>query len=286
MVGSGATVQNKTSADSDVRLTAIGAVSEALMALYGIARMLKSRELSGAKVLPAVTAFADDVRALQPQLRLIIATLGNISQEELSLKEAVTAMREPAFAVVSQLEEEFAGQRNRRKLNARDRLHMEMKAVQLGGELEAIRTLINLLYASLEARPADLSVADVVTGRWCNEPTFGSQPIDLALDLPDGIRFLGDPRVTWGLLEGCLRWLLSRGVDCVQLRCFSADDDRAVYLQLQPCRGEGSSPELPVQRLSLGVHLPVERVVFEAVARHRAIGLTLDQTQNTVTLRV
>ncbi len=259
----------------DALHTILGITGESVMALYGIARLLQARELGPAQLRPALESYRSDAASLVGHLDEAFATLSQAMRDAPELSDALGALKPFAMEAARSIAETF-GRSGHHRLGARERLELEQQAEQLGGELESIRTQLELLRAALLARPVDLALADLAKGRWRSRPTFVAREVAVRWDLRQDGSFTIDPRVLWALLEAAFRQLSVNGDGSllVRGRVEKTGQVRAeVRLSPLPAGTKACGDDL---RLGLSAPLPVEAAISGAVARHFDIELEQD----------
>lgn len=262
--------------------TALGATGESVMALYAITRLLKSRDLGPAQLVPAVEANRADALKLAPLLRELFGLLQEASNESPHLRAALAELEPFATEVADGVAEAFT-RRGLSRLGARERLRLERRAEQLGSDLEGIRAQLELVAATLHARPVELLLANVVGGRSGQAPTFVSRQASIAVDLRDEKGFVGDPRVLWLLFEAALRQLAPQG-DHFVLEAQS-DDHGGVCVRIRAASDRSDRPgSNGLLRLDLGAPIRVERKVVDALARHLGISFQVDADDPAITI--
>src|SRR5262245_46478663 len=133
-------------------------MNECVMAIYGITRLLKSRDLGPAQLVPAIESFREEIERHCVSIEPLFAGLRAAAAERGALSDAVAALEPAARRVAESIMKAFSGTL---KLGARQRLKMEREAERLGAELEAVRGLADALHAALLARPVYVTVADL-----------------------------------------------------------------------------------------------------------------------------
>lgn len=264
--------------------TVLGATKESVMALYGVARLLKSRDLGPAQLAPAIESSRAEALKLRPRLQRLFDLLREPVAESPHLEAALEVLEPYATDVAQEVAEAFS-RRGLSRLGARERLLLERRAEDLGAELDGIRAQLELVCAALQFRPVDLLLANVVDGRSGQPPTFVSKEANLLVDLAGDRGFAGDPKVLWPLFEAALRQLSSAG-DTFVLQARGNGDD-GFRVQIRPAdeqdKAEGDAPSV---RLSLGSAIRVEREVVGAVARHLGIDYEVADDAPAITIAV
>ncbi|MBW2527710.1 MAG: hypothetical protein JRI23_26250 [Deltaproteobacteria bacterium] len=264
--------------------TALGATGESVMALYAVARLLKSRDLGPAQLLPAIESNRADAVKLGARLEELFVRLRAATAHSSDLQDALEVLEPYANDVAAQVAEAFR-RNGPARLGASERLLLESRAEQLGAELEGIRLQLELVCAALHAQPVDLLLANVVDGRPGLAPTFVAREASVEVDLADDRGFSGDAQVLWSLIEAGLRQLSTTG-DSFVLQA-GTDGNGGLRLRIAPRAtppaGESDRRQL---RLSLGASIRVEREVIAAVARYLGIGLQFADEAPAVTIAV
>ena len=239
------------------------------MSLYAIARLLKSRDLGPAQLGPAIEANRTRALRLGPELQQLFDLLRATTAESPELSVAVGVLEPFAMGLAVSLAQAF-GQPATARLGAKERLELERKAEQLGGEIEGVRAMLALVFAAAEARPVDLELSSVVDGRSSLQPTFVSRKAEVRVRLEGDRSCWGDPRVLWPLFEAAFRDLAGQGEQLLLCAGSSGNGGTRVHITAsaatEPQGGNGTL------KLVLGTPIPVEREVVRAVARHVGVG--------------
>lgn len=265
--------------------TALGATGESVMALYAVARLLRSRDLGPAQLHPAIESNRADALKLGPRLQALFEQLRAATRQSPDLQDAVRVLEPYAYEVADRVADAFSGE-GLGRLGASARLQLESRAAQLGSELEGIRMQLELVCAALHARPVDLLLANVVDGRPGHPPTFVAKEAQVRVDLSEDRGFAGDPQVLWSLIEAGLRQL-SAGTDRFVLEA-RTDGNGGVRVRIVPATERADRPDdddgAADLQLGLGCSNRVEREVISAVARHVGIGYRYADDEPAVTI--
>ncbi|HHH29980.1 MAG TPA: hypothetical protein ENK57_16770, partial [Polyangiaceae bacterium] len=142
------------------------------MSLYGIDRMLGSRDLGPAQILRTITAFqADDHRC--GEVDAALEGLRRDAPDE-QFRGAVHALQAAIHDAQARMASAFDGVD---KLGARERLELERRVKPVGGELQALRDLLEVVRGALHPRPARMTLAELLRGRWRTRPAFVADTI-------------------------------------------------------------------------------------------------------------
>ena len=229
------------------------------MSLYGIHRMLGSRDLGPAQILPTITAFGTDEYGCHE----VDAALDVLRREapDDGFRSAIDALRGALHEAEGRMSTAFS---TVAKLGARERLELERRVEPVGGELQALRDLIEVVQGALHPRPARMTLSELLRGRWRTRPAFVAQTIELHVAAAHD-QFEADPRVLWGLVERSLAQVADAGVDPPFAALLRSPSGRVLEL--------GDVSELPsstIERatVELGPIAAVAEQVLTAVARH------------------
>jgi hypothetical protein len=238
---------------------AVGVLGECVMSLYGIHRMLRSRDLGPVQILPSVEAFAGDAHRCGD----VVAALSALGREAPSdgLREACDALVETTRQLSSHMGDVFS---EVGKLAAKERLELERNVEPLGGSLQALRDLIPVVHGAVHPRPARLTLSELLQGRWRTRPAFVTETIELHVAAAHD-QFEADPRVLWGLVERSLAQVSEAGVEQPFAALLDADCGRVLELG-EVTRLPSSTLERAV--VELGPTLPITEQVLDAVAHH------------------
>jgi len=256
---------------NEAALSTLGLMNECVMSVYGISRLLKSRDLGPNQLAPAIEAFRDEVGENEVSMDPLFAALRSGAADQPAVSAAVDALEPTARKVANEIIEAFAGSL---KLGARRRLELERAADRLGAELEAVRGLAEVLLASLYAGPVYLTLFDLLHGRWYAAPNFVQRTLKVLLEPGDHPGFAVEPRVLRALLEEALHGVVESGVEVAYVSA-RGDGDRVVIEVGAPPEGvslEAASQE--AVELGVGVSLPVADVVLAAAAERQRIELS------------
>lgn len=229
------------------------------MSLYGIHRMLSSRDLGPAQILPTISAFASD----EHRCHVVDVALDALRREAPSddLRSALDALRAALREAEGRMATAFS---TVAKLGARERLELERRVEPVGGELQALRDLLEVVQGALHPRPARMTLSELLRGRWRTRPAFVAQTIELHVAAAHD-QFEADPRVLWGLVERSLAQVAEAGVDPPFAALLGSPSGRVLEL--------GDVSELPTSTIEravveLGPAAAVADQVLSAVASH------------------
>jgi hypothetical protein len=263
---------------------ALGSAGEAVMALYALTRLLRSRDLGPSHLTPALDAVHAGAAKLGTELADLFALLGDAAGGHERIADALRLIEPHAMALAERVGTSL-GQAASPRLGAKQRLQIERAAEELGRELEGVRVLLGLCVAALHAQPVDLLLANVLDGSPAGMPTFVAQRVEVRIDPPDERAVHGDPRVLWPLLEAAFRELAMPGG---QLRLTAAAAEGAATVlrveQAPPAAG-AAHPNGTIQ-VSLSPQAPMERDVVTRIAEHLGVGYEVDRDGRAVTIRL
>jgi len=272
------------------------------MSLYGLARLLKSRDLGPAQIGPAIEANQASALRLVPEMGEVFEQLRAATVDMPYLQEAIRLLEPSAMAIAEAVGATF-GRPASARLGAKERLALERGAEHLGSELEAVRAMLGLVLAAAQAQPIDLLLANVMDGRSGHEPTFVARQAEVSVHVESDWGFVADPHVLWPLIEAAFRDVAARG-DKLLFHA-GTDGNGGTRLRISPAqeasRGaatpatSGSAAASPGRvagealgdgklRLALGSPLEVERDVARAVARHFGIDYEIAEPAFGITL--
>ncbi len=242
-------------------------MGECVMSLYGIGRLLESRELGPNHLLPAIEDLGSTAAEHCGQVREAVGQLRREAAAHPLLLDAL-ALLQPVIDVLSS---ELAGTFDRPlKLNAVQRLELERSSTSLGGQVESLRELLALIDAASQHRPARLSLVDLIQGG-TRSPTFAASPVTVQVGRDSCPQVLNvDPRVWSALFDYVLRELSTEAVDCVLMA--KRADRPELTLRAVPRQDVPANPQLETRWL-LGRPSSVEKGVVGRVADHLAIHL-------------
>jgi hypothetical protein len=240
-------------------------MNESVMAIYGITRLLKSRDLGPAQLVPAIESFREEATRNSLSVVPMFAGLRAAAIEAGALLDAVEALEPAAHQVADSIVQVFGGPL---KLGARQRLSMERAAVRLGTDLEAVRNLADVLHAALGARPVYVTPADLLHGRWYSSPNFVARKIRVSLGQCASEGFMAEPRVVRALLDHLFRSYAGEGHVHVEVR--GREQDGRTELAVGPSDARPGAVEL-----GLGGSLGVELEVLTSAAS--LLGMALEE---------
>jgi hypothetical protein len=269
-------------------------MNECVQSLYGIERLLEKRELGPAQILPALNAFATDVEQSCRIVRALFVELHELSQMAATVDagdsdvgltrrgaEVAGDARRPRHELLSEAFELIAPVasrvgdelnalfRRRRRLGAAERLDLERATCRLGGELQAVRSAIEVVLEALAPRPALVSLRDLVGGSVHSRLTFVAKRFEVCVACADA-PIDGCPRVLYALLERAIRHVYDAGVEQpLVLAQRHASGTTTLLVGDVPL---GASRTVERHRFELGPALEVDDAVLDAVAE--ALGLS------------
>ncbi len=176
---------------------ALGTLGECVMSIYGIARSLECRDLGPTQLLPAIDDFRDQAEREWEAARVLVASVTSRAAGG-PLAAPVALLGSEVERVIAEVNALLSGVG---KLGARERLELERHIHRVGGELQACHRLLGVLDATLSPHPIQLSLSDLVRGRWGPRPAFVARRVELCVKMSCGARVLVDPLVAWATLE-------------------------------------------------------------------------------------
>ncbi len=235
------------------------------MSIYGIARSLAARELGPAQLLPAI----DDVRARSREACPAIERL----LDELAARAAPTAMAAVARELGTEVKRIVGGMNvlleRSGKLAARERLELERNIDRVGSELQAAHRLVGVAHAAVAPRPIQLSVADLMRGRWGPQAIFVSRTVEVSAAVEHQQRFDADPIVAWAVLEQTIELVAgASGAVFVDARSRTSHEPTAVDIRLSPDLPRDSQVALVRTELELVPPLPISARLLDALVEH------------------
>jgi hypothetical protein len=235
------------------------------MSIYGISRLLASRDLGPAQIVPTLLAFASEVDERCARLGPLFDSLEMAVARHGELQPAAALLRAEGERIGGEVVATFQVEH---RLGARDRLALEVEAPRIGGDLQAVQRLVELLLAAADPQLTPLRLHDLVGGVWRARPTFIERRVEVMLVCASPV-FEGEPRVVAAMFEAALR-ALTVTLPFVTVRSSSPVIDI----------GEGAGTVVEtIERamVPLPPALAVEPAILAAVGRHLGTALTLDQ---------
>lgn len=227
------------------------------MALYGMTRLLGTRELGPAQIVPTLEGFRGDLGLKRERLDQLLGDLAAATEGHEHLREAFSLVRPPTVEVLDEVGRVFD---RPFKLGAKQRLELEREAPRLGGRLQAVRSLLDTVLCGLQPQPVPLRLADILDGPLCRPPIFieSTRHLLVACNAP---MVEGEVRVLRPMIEALLRQRPADGLD------FLDYDVARQTLTVQP--NDGALLQT-VDRIAvpLGPALGIEVEVSAAVGRH------------------
>jgi hypothetical protein len=236
----------------------IGMMGECVMSIYGISRLLNTRDLGAAKILPTVEAFGSEVKANCAALPALFQGLHDEAPQ--SLKGAVDLLRVAAEQTTGEIVSVFD---QKRKLNARERLALERDAERLGGQLQGVRDLLDVLHGALHPRKTLLTLGELLRDQWRTKPTFVKRRVELNVVGGDNHAFEVDPRVLWALVERTIDMVSAAGVED-PFATVNIEDGR--FVMSFGAVHEIGNDTMERVMIELGPSLPAAGQLLEAVA--------------------
>lgn len=254
------------------------------MSLYALARLLKSRDLGPAQLGPAISANRTAALRLAAELGKALDLLRTSCAGSPELRAALDLLAPAAMSLASEIAEAF-GAAPRPKLGAKERLRLERSAETLGRQLEGVRSLLTLVWAASESKPAEVLLSDVIDGRGLGDPTFVARRAEVRVELGEDRTCHADPRVLWPLLEASLRQVCQHG-QVVKLRV-SPDPSGGKCMRVHALVDSAANGHSNgVRQIAVGAPLELEREIVALVARHAGIRYEVTPTAAEVTLSV
>ncbi len=253
-------------------------MGECVMSVYGIARLLGSRDIGPAKLLPPIEAFSASAQQHWDLLHELFAELRQQAVRSGGLVDTVALVEAEARRICGEMSSAF---NQPLKLKARQRLEMERAAQRLGGELEAIRWLSVVTAAALQPRMALVSPDELLGDQWRTGPLFVAQQVMLAV--PPGLpaKLFGDPRVLRALLEHSVKTVHAAGAHPPVLG-LQVDGSHVRLLVGKP--DDHLAVTIEQVKLPMGVSLAIEEPVLAAVAEWAGIGVVTEPGGGLATL--
>jgi hypothetical protein len=235
------------------------------MSIYGISRLLASRDLGPAQIVPTLLAFASEVDARCARLGPLFDSLEVTVARHGELEPAAALLRAEGMRIGGEVVATFQVEH---RLGARDRLALEGDAPRIGGDLQALQRLVELLLAAADPQLTPLRVHDLVAGGWRPRPTFVDRRVEVMFVCASPV-FEGDPRVIGAMFDAALSSLT------VTLPFVTV---RSSPLVIDIGEGTSTGPET-IERATVPLRpvLAVEPAILAAVARQLGTALTLDQ---------
>ncbi len=248
------------------------------MSVYGLARLLGSRDVGPAHLIAPLESFSVSARQHHALLDNLFHLLRKRAERHGGLVDAVALVEDEARRVCGEIDVAFD---RPPKLKARRRLELERAALRLGGELEAVRWLVTVTAAAQRPRAALVSPGELLGARWRTGPAFVAAQIKLVV--PSGLpaKLYGDPVVLRALLELHVRRVHAAGVE---LPALAMEVDGAdVSLRVGEQEGNLNTTVNHV-KLQLGLSLDIEEAVLAAAAKRLDIVVAAEPGGGLVTL--
>ena len=242
------------------------------MSIYGITRLLASRELGPAQIVPTLTAFGSEVEARCAMLTELFDALDGAVAPHPELRAAAALLRPEADRIGGEVVATFQAEH---RLGARDRLALEAEAPRIGGDLQAVQRLAELILAAVEPQLTPLRLHDLIGGVWRPRPTFVARRVEVMLACASPV-FEGEPRVVSAMFEAALREV---GVALPFVTVRSSPPVIDI--------GEGADVGLEtIERATVPIApaLAVEPAILAAVGRHLGTALRLDQAGASISI--
>jgi hypothetical protein len=234
-------------------------MSECVMSIYGIARLLQSRDLGPAQILPSIESFGslveENCRAMPP----IFAALRHDAPS--SLRPAIDQLEAATHAIGDEIVRTFEPPG---KLGARERLHLERAAVRVGGQLQSACGLLDAVTGAIRPRPALLTLGELLRGRWQARPTFVERRVELNMVAADSHGFEGDPRVMLAFVERAVRVVVEAG-ETEPFAVMRPGEHGKLVMSVGAVEDIGRSTMERIT-LDLGPTLEVSDTLFDAIA--------------------
>ena len=268
-----------------------GAVREGVTAIENLAQLLRSRTVGPRQLghaLPEMRlgcvhlaeAIAEVKRAMTNYLASdpagLAAFLGMLSHASVRVDELGVAIRakEPT------------------PLDARERLALESVVRRIGGELDAMLRLIDLVGVATTMRTADIDLSALLAER--RRPSQRLTPVHAIIELR-APTFRADARVVLELLEFAVATVVRAGVESPRIVADLAgvpDEPLLITVGPAPARGAGgmalkSAEDLKNIRIldvSLRPELPHEAEVVQAAARFSGFSFKVADDRKSVTI--
>ena len=250
------------------------------MSIYGILRLLQTRDVGPAQVLPAIDAFGEEVAAkcgaidnMFTVLREKCANgLGNDGLSAHGLAEAIGITERLLRNTTAQVVETFSAKRKR--LGAKERLELERQAERLGGDLQCAWMLLDVLHAACEPRRTPLTLGELCREPWRTRPTFISKRVEVHLIGADKIQIEADPRIMSALILEQIARVVSAGVEKPFATMTAEGDAVLLSVGLIDDVGDSTIERVPV---TLAPATPELAAVLAAVADHADIRVCQDR---------
>ncbi len=247
------------------------------MSLYGIGRLLESRELGPNHLRPAIEDLGNSAIHHCAQVQVAMGQLRIEAADHSLLTKALDALQ----LVIDELSRELLGTFAQLKLNAAQRLALERSFASFGAQVEALRGLLALIDAAVQPHVAELSLIDLIQGGG-HMPTFAAGTINVHVSEESCLQALTvDPRVWSTLFEHVLRELSAAPGDGVLVK--KLDGRPQVLLQwVEEARLAAASQFEAVW--PLGPPSSVEQEVVGCVAEH--VHMQLERSDDTATITI
>jgi hypothetical protein len=247
---------------------AIGVLGSAVMSLYGMARLLSTRDHGPKQLLPLVKSFRSLAASLPSVADVGMRALRARCAAGGELARALPALADEVESVTVAIAEAFDTEIH---LRAGERLRIEQLSRSLGAQLQGHRALFSLIEVATDARIAEFSVGELLEGEFLPQPAFVSFRFELTLTRGAELRFVHEPQIVWPLLVDAVRRFHSETGDVAGTLQASAEGPDRVRLHLEKL--EKDAPADSTLSMSCGVPpLPLAaRSIIDAVAAHHTV---------------
>jgi len=251
-------------------------MDECIMALYGLGRLLQSRDFGPSQIVPTLDAFSIGIEArtdamarhVEQARSVLPAALGQIGEQVVEETWRVGEALVSSFSGEASSDGSGSGKVGP-KFGAKRRLKLERLTPELGMQLQAARLLVEQLAVAAEPQRMSIRLGDVLHGNWRKRPAFGGTLHNVLIDA-HGPEFEAEPRFLRAVVERAVRALAP---------ITTSDDGTPSIMLLAERRGDivditvGSPDEAEhttVDRATLVVSpgTPIDGTILRALGEH------------------
>jgi hypothetical protein len=250
------------------------------MSAYGLTRLLRSRELGPAQLLPSLHELGGGLGSLCAEVERGILALASESPLEAASPHTEIGRTLGELAALTrrvggELGAAFEGVG---KLSARERLALERTLERHGTALEAAYHALWVCDAARDPRPIVLTVDELLRGQWIAPPAFVSRRVEVWVANARSQRFVADPRLLWAIIERAVGQREGDGIAGMVLLTVAREASGQAVLRVDPAAGVAPVGERVI--LDLHPSLGLEDAVLDAAAR--TLGCTTSCDAETV----
>ena len=242
---------------------ALGEVSETVMELYGLLRLLSARHVGSQPLRDSLLAAVAGLERAFLANDALFSVWADAEPSASPLGQVIGPLHETTKDTLQKLSATLSRVRGER-MRAKLRLELERALRQLGSVLERQRRLWEQLLGCAFPAPILLRCTDVLVGGFSVRPSFSPRRVSLVVQDPTMPQFRAEPRVVALLLDVALQAL---GEETAQLEVVAGEGEVGIRISA----GDGTKP--PNQILELATATVPEWRLAEAVAVQAGIGV-------------